>query len=347
VTPRTTRVVCLVRRPDGEPTLGDFAVEERPLPPLSEGRLLVRNLYMSVDPSMRGRLESTEKHYTHNFTPGSPLDGRALGVVEESRCPSVPPGTFVRHQLGWREWAVLDAADTDAAGRIDPQLAPLPTWLGLLGQTGFTAYVGLARIAEVRPGDTVFVSAAGGAVGSAAGQFARLLGAERVIGTAGGPDKCALLVKEFGYDAAADYRAEPVRDALARLAPDGIDVYFDNVGGEQLAAALHALRTGGRVALCGMMSQFGGASRSADINQLIQAVLKRLTLRGFIVRDHDDLRPEFEQRVADWLRSGRITARETVTDGLDSAAGALLALLDGGNVGKMLVRLADDPYSRA
>ncbi|WP_328979906.1 NADP-dependent oxidoreductase [Streptomyces canus] len=347
MTPRTTRVVCLVRRPDGEPTLGDFAVEERPLPPLSEGRLLVRNLYMSVDPSMRGRLESTEKHYTHNFTPGSPLDGRALGVVEESRCPSVPPGTFVRHQLGWREWAVLDAADTDAAGRIDPQLAPLPTWLGLLGQTGFTAYVGLTRIAEVRPGDTVFVSAAAGAVGSAAGQFARLLGAERVIGTAGGPDKCALLVKEFGYDAAADYRAEPVRDALARLAPDGIDVYFDNVGGEQLAAALHALRTGGRVALCGMMSQFGGASRSADINQLIQAVLKRLTLRGFIVRDHDDLRPEFEQRVADWLRSGRITARETVTDGLDSAAGALLALLDGGNVGKMLVRLADDPYSRA
>ncbi|MCX5254357.1 NADP-dependent oxidoreductase [Streptomyces canus] len=347
MTPRTTRVVCLVRRPDGGPALGDFAVEERPLAPLGEGQLLVRNLYMSVDPSMRGRLESTEKHYTHNFTPGSPLDGRALGVVEESRCPSVPPGTFVRHQLGWREWAVLDPADTDAAGRIDPQLAPLPTWLGLLGQTGFTAYVGLARIAEVRPGDTVFVSAAAGAVGSAAGQFARLLGAERVVGTAGGPDKCALLVKEFGYDAAADYRAEPVRDALARLAPDGIDVYFDNVGGEQLAAALHALRTGGRIALCGMMSQFGGERRSTDINQLIQAVLKRLTLRGFIVRDHDDLRPEFESRVADWLRSGRLTARETVTDGLDSAAGALLALLDGGNVGKMLVRLAEDPYSRA
>jgi len=346
VTPRTTRVVCLMRRPEGEPAPGDFAVEERRLPPLGEGQLLVRNLYMSVDPSMRGRLESTEKHYTHNFTPGSPLDGRALGVVEESCCPTVPPGTFVRHQLGWREWSVLDPEDTDAAGRIDPRLAPLPTWLGLLGQTGFTAYVGLARIAEVRPGDTVFVSAAAGAVGSAAGQFARLLGAERVIGTAGGPDKCALLVKEFGYDAAADYRAEPVRDALARLVPDGIDVYFDNVGGEQLAAALHSLRTGGRVALCGMMSQFGGDRRSTDINQLIQAVLKRLTLRGFIVRDHDDLRPEFETRVADWLSSGRITARETVVDGLENAAGALLSLLAGGNVGKMLVRLADDPYSR-
>jgi NADPH-dependent curcumin reductase CurA len=338
-------VVCLVRRPEGEPALADFAVEERPLPSLDEGQLLVRNLYMSVDPSMRGRLESTEKHYTHNFTPGSPLDGRALGVVEESRCPSVPPGTFVRHQLGWRERAVLDPADTDAAGRVDPRLAPLPTWLGLLGQTGFTAYVGLARVAQVRPGDTVLVSAAAGAVGTAAGQFARLLGAERVVGTAGGPDKCALLVKEFGYDAAADYRAEPVRDALARLAPDGVDVYFDNVGGEQLAAALHALRTGGRIALCGMMSQFGAERRSADINQLIQAVLKRLTLRGFIVRDHEDLRPEFERRVADWLRSGRITARETVTDGLDSAPGALLALLAGGNVGKMLVRLADDPYT--
>ncbi|MDH6626178.1 NADPH-dependent curcumin reductase CurA [Streptomyces sp. LBL] len=345
MSPRTTRVVCLVRRPQGAPALRDFTVEERPLPPLGEGRLLVRNLYMSVDPSMRGRLESTEKHYTHNFTPGSPLDGRALGVVEESRCPSVPPGTFLRHQLGWREWAVLDPADTDAAGRVDPRLAPLPTWLGLLGQTGFTAYVGLVRIAEVRPGDTVFVSAAAGAVGSAAGQFARLLGAERVVGTAGGPDKCALLVKEFGYDEAADYRAEPVREALARLAPDGIDVYFDNVGGEQLAAALHALRTGGRIALCGMMSQFGGERRSTDINQLIQAVLKRLTLRGFIVRDHDDLRPQFESRVADWLRSGRVTARETVTDGLDSAVQALLTLLDGGNVGKMLVRLAQDPYS--
>ncbi|MFF7388088.1 NADP-dependent oxidoreductase [Streptomyces scabiei] len=341
MTPRTTRVVCLVRRPVGEPLPGDFAVEERPLPPLEEGQLLVRNLYMSVDPSMRGRLESTEKHYTHNFTPGAPLDGRALGIVEESRCASVPPGTYVRHQLGWRERAVLDGGDVDGAGRIDPELAPLPTWLGLLGQTGFTAYVGLTRIARLRPGDTVLVSAAAGAVGSAAGQFARLLGADRVIGTAGGPDKCALLVKEFGYDAAADHRAGPVRDALAQLAPDGIDVYFDNVGGEQLAAALHALRSGGRVALCGMMSQFGGDRRSADINQLIQAVLKRLTLRGFIVRDHDDLRPEFERRVGSWLAEGRITARETVVDGLENAPGALLSLLGGGNVGKMLVRLGD------
>ncbi|MFI7403951.1 NADP-dependent oxidoreductase [Streptomyces sp. NPDC049541] len=341
MSPRTTRVVCLRRRPVKEPAPGDFAVEERPLPSLGEGQVLVRNLYMSVDPSMRGRLETTEKHYTHNFTPGSPLDGRALGVVEESRCPAVPPGAFVRHQLGWRERAVLDGTDTDGAARIDPRLAPLPTWLGLLGQTGFTAYVGLTRIAELRPGDTVFVSAAAGAVGTAAGQFARLLGADRVIGTAGGPGKCALLVEEFGYDAAADYRAEPVRDALARMAPEGIDVYFDNVGGEQLAAALHALRTGGRVALCGMMSQFGGERRTVDINHLVQAVLKRLTLSGFIVRDHDDLRPEFEQRVAGWLAEGRITARETVVDGLENAAGALLSLLGGGNVGKMLVRLAD------
>ncbi|MGC0344187.1 NADP-dependent oxidoreductase [Streptomyces sp. SLBN-8D4] len=341
MTPRTTRVVTLVRRPDGEPLSSDFAVEDRPLPPLGEEQLLVRNLYMSVDPSMRGRLESTDKHYTHNFTPGSPLDGRALGVVEESRCASVPPGTYVRHQLGWRDRAVLDAADTDGAGRIDPRLAPLPTWLGLLGQTGFTAYVGLTRIAALRPGDAVFVSAAAGAVGTAAGQFARLLGADRVVGTVGGPDKCALLVKEFGYDAAADYRAEPVRDALSRIAPDGIDVYFDNVGGEQLAAALHALRNGGRVALCGMMSQFGGDRRTVDINHLIQAVLKRLTLCGFIVRDHEDLRPEFEQRVAGWLAEGRVTARETVVDGLENAAGALLSLLGGGNVGKMLVRLDD------
>ena len=226
--------------------------------PWREGQLLVRNLYMSVDPSMRGRLESTEKHYTHNFTPGlaagRPRSRRRGGEP----LPAVPPGTYVRHQLGWRERAVVDAADTDGAGRIDPRTRPTAHVVGAARPDRVHRVRGPDADREVRPGDTVFVSAAAGAVGTAAGQFARLLGAGRVIGTAGGPDKCALLVKEFGYDAAADYRAEPVREALARLAPDGIDVYFDNVGGEQLAAALHALRTGGRVALCGMMSQFGG-----------------------------------------------------------------------------------------
>ncbi|WP_192810223.1 NADP-dependent oxidoreductase [Actinomadura rudentiformis] len=334
-----TRVVCLVRRPAGDPVPEDFAVEERPLPEPGEGQLLVRNVYMSVDPSMRGRLEATEKHYTHNFRPGEPLDGRAIGEVIVSRASGIEPGAYVRHQLGWREHAVVDAVDVST---VDLSVAPPRTWLGVLGSTGFTAYVGLVRVGELRAGDTVFVSAAAGAVGSAAGQFARLLGAGRVVGSAGGERKSHLVVEELGYDAAFDYRAERPQDALARLAPGGVDLYFDNVGGAQLVAALHAMRQGGRVALCGMVSQYGDRRDQQDLQHLVQAVLKRLTLRGFIVRDHEDLRPEFERRVAGWLAAGELVARETVVEGLDNAAGALLSMMRGANVGKMLVQVGEE-----
>jgi NADPH-dependent curcumin reductase CurA len=334
-----TRAVCLVRRPTGDPVAEDFAVEERPLPDLGEGQLLVRNVYMSVDPSMRGRLEPTNKHYTHNFQPGEPLDGRAIGEVVASRAPGIEPGRYVRHQLGWREHSVVDATSVTMA---DLSVAPPRTWLGVLGSTGFTAYVGLVRAGELRAGDTVFVSAAAGAVGGAAGQFARLLGAGRVVGSAGGEHKCRVLTEEFGYDAAFDYRTEPARTALSRLAPDGIDLYFDNVGGAQLVAALHALRQGGRVALCGMLSQYGATRDPQDLQHLMQAVLKRLTLRGFIVRDHEDLRPEFERQVAAWLATGELVARETVVEGLDNAAEALLSMLRGANVGKMLVQVGEE-----
>ena len=332
----TTRVVTLARRPSGPPQPADFGLEERPVPALGSGQLLVRNAYMSVDPSMRGRLEETEKHYTTNFRVGEPLDGSALGRVVESRADGVPVGAWVRHRLGWRDIAVVDAA---TAAVVDPSLAPLPDWLGVLGQTGFTAYVGLVRAGEFREGDVVFVSAAAGAVGSAAAQLARLMGASAVVGSAGGARKAALLVDELGLDGAIDYRAEPVRDGLARVAPEGIDLYFDNVGGDHLVAALDAMRLGGRVALCGMISQFDAAGSRPSIDHLIQAVLKRITLRGFIVRDHEDLRPEFEQRVAGWLRSGELVAKQTVVDDLAHAVDAFLGMLRGENVGKMLVRL--------
>jgi NADPH-dependent curcumin reductase CurA len=332
----TARAVCLLRRPSGEPAPDDFELREIPLPPPAPGQVLVRNLYLSVDPNTRGRLEPTEKHYTHNLTPGEPLDGRALGEVVASRDPGVPVGAHVRHQLGWRDLSVVDAA---AVSRVDPALAPLPAWLGLLGQTGFTAYAGLERIGGLRPGDTVLISAAGGAVGSAAGQFARLMGAGRVIGSAGGPTKCRRLVEELGYDAAIDHRAESMRDGLAREAPGGIDLYFDNVGGRQLADALHALRVGGRVVLCGMMSQYDRSTPQPSLDHLIQAVLKRLTLRGFIVRDHEDLRAEFERRVSGWLAAGQVVSVDTVVDGLDRAVEAFLGMLSGANTGKMLVRL--------
>jgi len=293
---------------------------------------------MSVDPSMRGRLDLGEKHYTTNFEVGQPLDGSAVGEVIASEDERIPAGVVVRHRAGWREHAVVDASTVAV---IDTEAAPVGAWLGVLGQTGFTAYAGLRRAGELRTGDVVFVSAAAGAVGSSAGQFARLLGASRVIGSTGGPDKARLLVDELGFDEGIDYRADLV-GGLAAAAPDGIDLYFDNVGGDQLVAALYALNVQGRVALCGMISTMEDASGAPGVNHLIQAVLKRLTLRGFIVRDHEDLRPEFEKQVANWLRTGELISKQTIVDDLDHAVDAFLGLLSGSNVGKMLVRLSDD-----
>ena len=229
--------------------------------------------------------------------------------------------------------------DATTATVVDPAAAPVGAWLGVLGQTGFTAWVGLKRIAELREGDTVFISAAAGAVGTAAGRFAKLLGAARVVGSAGGAAKVATLVDELGYDDAFDYRTEPPRDGVRRIAPDGLDVYFDNVGGAHLVAALEHMHIGGRVALCGMISQYSPDGRGHDINRLIEAVLRRVTIRGFIVRDHEDMRAEFEQTVVGWLRTGEVQARQTVTDGIDHAVDAFLGMLAGGNVGKALVRL--------
>jgi len=332
-----TRVVTLAHSTGGgAPTADAFAIEERPVPELRAGQLLVRNCFMSVDPSMRGRLEDTEKHYTTNFRVGEPLDGSAVGRVVRSNAPGVPQGAYVRHRLGWREFAVVDAAE---AAVVDVGRAPASQWLGVLGQTGFTAYVGLVRAGELRTGDIVFVSAAAGAVGSTAAQFATLMGASKVIGSAGGASKARFLLDTLGVDGAIDYRSESVADGLARLAPEGIDLYFDNVGGDHLVAALNALRLQGRVALCGMISQFDESSSRPGIDHLIQAVLKRVTLRGFIVRDHEDLRPEFEDRVTGWLRSGELISTQTVVDGLDHAVDAFLGMLRGENLGKMLVRL--------
>ena len=336
--PLTTRIVTLASRPHRRPTPANFALEEQPVGELGPGQLLVRNAYMSVDPAMRGRMEPTEKHYTTNFSVGGPLDGSAVGQIIESRAGPFTVGAFVRHRLGWRDYAVVDA---EAATIVDPALAPLPTWLGVLGQTGFTAYVGLRRAGEMHDGDVVFVSTAAGAVGSAAGQFARLLGASRVIGSAGGAEKARILVDELGFDEGIDYRAG-LAEGLAAAAPDGIDLYFDNVGGDHLVAALYALKVRGRVALCGMISTMEDASSAPGVQHLIQVVLKRLTIRGFIVRDHEDLRPEFEKQVANWLRTGELVSRQTVVDGLENAVDAFLGLLSGANVGKMLVRLSDD-----
>jgi NADPH-dependent curcumin reductase CurA len=303
---------------------------------LRTGQLLVRNIAMSVDPSMRGRLDLGEKHYTTNFEIGQPLDGSAIGEVIATEDGGIGVGAVVRHRAGWREHAVVDASSVTV---VDPDAAPAGAWLGILGQTGFTAWVGLKRIGELRAGDTVFISAAAGAVGSAAGRFAKLLGAGRVVGSAGGADKVRQLVEQLGYDDAMDYRAESPKEAVRRLAPDGIDLYFDNVGGPHLVAALRSMNVGGRVALCGMISQYSDDGRGEDINNLIEAVLRRITIRGFIVRDHEDMRAEFEQTVARWLRDGEVEVLQTVTDGIDHAVDGFLGMLKGANIGKALVRL--------
>ncbi|MDA2956918.1 MAG: NADP-dependent oxidoreductase [Actinomycetota bacterium] len=341
MTPSTTRIVTLRGRPEpgGSPTIDLFALEERPISALESGQLLVRNIVMSVDPSMRGRLDLGEKHYTTNFELGQPLDGSAIGEVVDRRGSEIAVGALVRHRMGWREFAVVDASTVTV---INPEIAPAGAWLGVLGQTGFTAWVGLKRIGELHQGDTVFISAAAGAVGSAAGNFAKLLGAGRVVGSAGGAAKVRQLIDELGYDDAMDYRVESPWDGVQRMAPEGVDLYFDNVGGPHLVAALHNMTIGGRVALCGMISQFAEDGRGQDINNLIEAVLRRVTVRGFIVRDHEDMRPEFEKTVAGWLRNGDIDAIQTVTDGIEHAVDAFLGMLKGANIGKALVRLDAD-----
>ncbi|WP_280441716.1 NADP-dependent oxidoreductase, partial [Nocardia brasiliensis] len=239
--PRTSREIQLAARPTGAPTAADFALVDKPIPALAEGQILVRNTWMSVDPYMRGRMDDRPS-YIAPFQLGEALEGSAVGEVVASTAPGIPVGSTVSHFAGWREYAVLDAA---VATPIDPALAAEHHYLGALGTTGLTAYAALTDVAPVNPGDTVFISAAAGAVGSVAGQIARALGAAKVIGSAGGPAKTRLLLDEFGFDAALDYRAGDLAGQLAAAAPEGIDVYLDSVGGEHLRVAVEGGGGGG------------------------------------------------------------------------------------------------------
>jgi NADPH-dependent curcumin reductase CurA len=285
---------------------------------------------------MRGRMNDVES-YVPPFALGETLDGGAIGEVVASRAGGLEEGDLVLHDRGWREYAVLDAK---YARRIDPDLAPLPAYLGVLGNTGLTAYAGLLDVAGLREGDVVFVSGAAGAVGSVAGQIAKLRG-HTVIGSAGSAEKVAWLRDELGFDAVFDYHDGRVAKQLRAAAPDGIDLYFDNVGGEHLEAAIGALRRGGRVALCGAISSYNATEPPAGPRNMHLAIGKRLTLRGFIVFDHFDRRGDFVREVGGWLRAGRLHARETIVDGgIEQAPQAFIDLLRGANTGKMLVRLS-------
>jgi NADPH-dependent curcumin reductase CurA len=334
-----SREIHLAARPQGWPTADNFRLVEVELPEPGPGQVLVRNLVMSVDPYMRGRMNDV-KSYVPPFQLDQPLDGGAVGEVVTSGSPDLKPGDVVLHPYGWRDLVVADAGKFRV---VDTAIAPASAYLGVLGMPALTAYAGLLDVAGLKAGDTVFVSGAAGAVGSMAGQIARLKGAARVVGSAGTDAKVAYLVDELGFDAAFNYRNAPVRTQLNQAAPDGIDVYFDNVGGDHLEAAIGALRLHGRAALCGAIAQYNNDSPMPGPANLAMAIGKRLTLRGFLVSDHYGLMPQFVSEAAGWLEQGQFRCDETVMDGLAQAPEAFISLLRGGNTGKMLVRLGEQP----
>ncbi len=327
-----TRAWHLKSRPSGMPTMENFELRELDLPPLGEGMVRVENEWLSVDPYMRGRMNDV-RSYVPPFEIGAPMQGGAVGRVAESRSPALQPGDLVFHMLGWREQAVGKAEHFTKLPAIG---VPDQQWLGNLGLTGATAYFGLLRVAEAREGDTVFVSAAAGAVGSAVVQIANARGM-KVIGSAGGAEKCAW-VRELGADAALDYRAAPIIPQLMEAAPDGIHVYFDNVGGDHLDAAFAAARQNARFAICGMIEGYNGGEPAA-FRYIMRIIAARITLKGFIYSDFMGEMADFYRDMGEWIASGQVTSRETIHEGIESAPEAFLGLFRGENMGKMLVRV--------
>ncbi|MGB0093135.1 MAG: NADP-dependent oxidoreductase [Solirubrobacteraceae bacterium] len=340
------RQVQLVKYPVGEVTADDFVTVGVDVPDPQPGQVLVRNTFTSVDPGMRLRLrESGPAGYFNSFPLNAPMDDIwAVGEVIESRAEGFEPGDSVWHAKGWRDYAIVTAGESALAGiatlaRIDTTLAAPETYLGPLGAMGVTAYAGLIDAAELREGDIVWVSAAAGAVGSLAAQIAALRG-HRVIGSAGSDEKVRYLLDELGLDVAFNYRNGPIVDRLWEATPDGIDVYFDNVGGTHLEAALATLRGWGRVALCGAISEYESVGPAAGPSNLFQAVANNLTLRGFRGSSYLHRLPDVARELGGWLAEGRLRYRETIIDGLERAPEALVRTLAGDATGKTLVRIS-------
>jgi len=329
-----SREIRLASRPTGRTVAENFALAEVAVGPLGDGQVLVRNLFMSVDPYMRGRMNDAPS-YVPPFELGKPLDGGAVGEVVESRAPAFSPGDVVLSNYGWREYFAAPAGDLRALNR---DVHPLSLYLGALGMPGMTAWVGW-QLVGVKPGETVYISGAAGAVGHVAGQLARIYGC-RVIGSAGSSEKALFLREECGFNLAFNYKVGPILDQLKPAAPDGIDVYFDNVGGPALEAALSALRLHGRIVACGGISFYNGDRPRRGPANLFNITAKRLTMKGMIVSDWMDRRDEFEKEVGGYLRAGTLRSRETVVKGIEHAVDAFLGLFDGQNIGKMIVKLA-------
>jgi NADPH-dependent curcumin reductase CurA len=335
----TNQRIVLARRPVGRPTAQDFHLDHAPMGDPALGQVLLQILYLSLDPYMRGRM-SAGKSYAKPVEIGEVMEGGTVARVVLSRHPDFVEGDIVLSYSGWQSFAIADGA---TLRKLDPAVAPISTALGILGMPGFTAYAGLLTLGQPKPGETVVVAAASGAVGSAVGQIAKIKGA-RAVGIAGGPEKCAFVRDELGFDAVIDHRAPDFAEQLRAACPNGIDVYFENVGGHVWDAVFPLLNTFARVPVCGLIAHYNDAAPAAGPDRLpitMREILTRsLTIRGFIQREFIDQQPAFLSQMAQWLASSQIRYKEDIVDGLEAAPEAFIGLLEGKNFGKLVIRVA-------
>ncbi|WP_437875481.1 NADP-dependent oxidoreductase [Sorangium sp. So ce513] len=333
------RKIVLAARPSGEPKVSDFKLIEEDLADPGEGRALLRTLYLSLDPYMRGRMNAGAS-YAPPVEIGDVMVGGTVSEVVRSNVAGLSPGDVVEGRTGWQAYAITDGS---GLRKVDPALGPVSTALGVLGMPGMTAYTGLLNLGQPKPGETVVVAAASGAVGSVVGQIAKIKGC-RVVGVAGGQRKCDHVVNELGFDACVDHRSPDMADRLKAACPDGIDVYFENVGGAVFEAVLPLLNPFARVPVCGLIAHYNDVAPPPGPDRLPalmrQVLTKRLTLRGFIVGDFAEQRDEFLEATSRWIREGRVKYREDIVEGLERAPEAFIGLLKGQNFGKLLVRVA-------
>jgi NADPH-dependent curcumin reductase CurA len=335
---QTNRQILLVSRPNGEPTLDNFGTVESEIPQPGPGQMLLRSIYLSLDPYMRGRM-SAAKSYAPPVELGQVMEGRAVAEVVQSNLPGYQHGDVVFAPLGWQEFAVSDG---QGVRKLDPTLRPLSYALGVLGMPGMTAYTGLLNIGQPKAGETLVVAAASGAVGSVVGQIARLKGC-RVVGIAGGPDKCRFVKEELGFNECLDHRATNLAGRLEAACPKGIDIYFENVGGAVFDAVLPLLNNFARIPVCGLIAHYNATELPPGPDRvplvMHQVLIKRLTFRGFIVWDFAAQMPQFLADMSTWLREGRLQYKEDITDGLENAPRELIGLLRGKNFGKKIIRV--------
>lgn len=334
-----TRIV-LASRPSGKPTAANFRLEHETIRDLAEGEILLEILYLSLDPYMRGRMDDA-KSYARPVEIGGVMEGGTVARVVRTRNATFNPGDIVLSHSGWQSHAISNGSDLR---KLDPTGAPITTALGILGMPGFTAYAGLRNIGKPKAGETLVVAAASGAVGSVVGQIGRIFGA-RVVGIAGGREKCDYVRDELGFDAVIDHRSSDFPAELAAACPDGIDVYFENVGGHVWSAVLPLLNDFARVPVCGLIAHYNEGSSAANAHDQLPAVMrailrKSLTLRGFIQREFADQRPDFYREAGAWIAEGRLKYKEDIVDGLENAPVAFFGLLEGRNFGKLIVRVA-------